>query len=150
MLSHYHNSGLIPINFHYGNMAHPVSGKGFRLNSFYLGFAALSPGRRLVVDLGGSSMEGTMRKLIVAAALVFVLLPLGSVANAQMYEKDGMMLNSEGGNVFGDSNFNPMADPAFNPMADPVFNPMADPTFNPSGDAYIRDDGTMGLRSEDR
>ena len=47
---------------------------------------------------------------------------------------DAQYLNSAGGNIYGDSNFNPMADPDFNPMADPDFNPNADPSFNPCGE----------------
>ena len=73
-----------------------------------------------------------MKHLTATLCLTFSIFIIGSV-NAQMYEKDGIMLNSAGGNIFGDSSFNPMADPSFNPM----------------GDAYIRNDGTMGLRSED-
>lgn len=85
---------------------------------------------------------------------------------AQLYEnQDRSWVNEAGGNPFGDSNVNPMADPANNPWADPSINPMADPKYNPLvdpefnqmadprnsplGDAYIRDDGTMGLRSQD-
>jgi hypothetical protein len=39
-------------------------------------------------------------------------------------------LNSEGGNIYGDSRFNPNADPRFNLNADPRFNIDADPKFN--------------------
>ena len=73
--------------------------------------------------------------------LICVLVSTASIAFAQMHEEDGRELNSAGGNVWGDSSINPMADPDINLMADPDINPM--------GDAYMRDDGTMGLRSED-
>jgi hypothetical protein len=76
--------------------------------------------------------------LICSASLSFAF---KSEVLAQLHEENGRWLNSEKGNVFGDSDINPMADPDINPMADPDINPM--------GDAYMRNDGSMGLRSED-
>ena len=58
--------------------------------------------------------------LVGFVCVVFLTFSFRSEVKAQMYEKDGQWLNSEDGNVFGDSMINPMADPNFNPMADPL------------------------------
>ena len=56
-------------------------------------------------------------------------------AELKMFRDDkGRWLNSEGGNIYGDSRFNIDADPRFNLNADPRFNPYADPRFNPYAD----------------
>ena len=68
--------------------------------------------------------------LICSASLSFAF---KSEVLAQLHEENGRWLNSEKGNVFGDSDINPMADPDINPM----------------GDAYMRNDGSMGLKSQD-
>jgi hypothetical protein len=52
-------------------------------------------------------------------------------AEPKMFRDDkGRWLNSEGGNIYGDSRFNPNADPRYNLNADPRFNLNADPVFN--------------------
>ena len=55
---------------------------------------------------------------------VFVLGFSVATANAQEMHQDdsGRWLNSEGGNVFGDSNWNRDADPKWNRDADPNWN----------------------------
>ena len=71
--------------------------------------------------------------LVGFVCIVSLIFSIGSEVKAQMHEGDGIWLNSENGNVFGDS----------------MINPMADPMINPMGDAYIRNDGSMGLKSQD-
>ena len=74
-----------------------------------------------------------------AKKLLFVLLILFCTTSVQsepkMFRDDkGRWLNSEGGNIYGDSRFNPKADPRFNLNADPRFNLNADPRFNLDAD----------------
>ena len=56
-------------------------------------------------------------------------------AEPKMFRDDkGRWLNSEGGNIYGDSRFNIDADPRFNINADPRFNIEANPNFSIDGD----------------
>lgn len=49
-------------------------------------------------------------------------------------DSEGRWVNSQGGNIYGDSRFNLDADPRFNLNADPKFNLKADPRFNLDAD----------------
>jgi len=71
--------------------------------------------------------------------LLFGILILSCTSYVQsepkMYlDAAGRWVNSEGGNIFGDSRFNIYADPRFNINADPSFNINADPRFNINAD----------------
>ena len=73
------------------------------------------------------------KKLLIGLLILFCI---GYVhAEPKMFRDDkGRWLNSEGGNIYGDSRFNIDADPRFNPSADPRFNIYADPRFNIDAD----------------
>ncbi len=49
-------------------------------------------------------------------------------------DSEGRWVNSQGGNIYGDSRFNLNADPRYNLKADPRFNLQADPRFNLNAD----------------
>jgi len=78
-----------------------------------------------------------MKKLVILLAMVMI----AGIVQAQYR-------NSEGGNLFGDSDINPMADPDINPMADPDINPDADPDINPYADPDIAPMGDPNYNSE--
>jgi len=49
-------------------------------------------------------------------------------------DSEGRWVNSQGGNIYGDSRFNLNADPRYNLKADPRYNLQADPRFNLNAD----------------
>ena len=73
-----------------------------------------------------------MEKIIKSLLFGSLILCTISVQSEQKMFRDdkGRWVNSQGGNIYGDSRFNPNADPRFNPNADPRFNIFADPIFN--------------------
>ena len=60
---------------------------------------------------------------------------ISPVSLAEMYQdSSGRWLNSEGGNIYGDSRYNIDADPRYNINADPRYNIDADPRYNIDAD----------------
>ena len=80
-------------------------------------------------------MSTQQRTKTVLLGLLILICTTYVQAEPRMFRDDkGRWLNSEGGNIYGDSRFNPNADPRFNLNADPRFNPNADPRFNIDAD----------------
>jgi hypothetical protein len=73
-------------------------------------------------------------KIINVLLLVMVCIPNVQSEETMFMDSDGRWVNSEGGNIYGDSRFNLKADPRFNLRADPKFNLKADPRFNLDAD----------------
>lgn len=72
-----------------------------------------------------------MNKNILVGLILLLFCVTTTQSEPKMYRDDkGRWLNSEGGNIYGDSRFNIDADPRFNPNANPRFNIDADPRFN--------------------
>ena len=74
-----------------------------------------------------------IKKLMLGVLLLICTTHVQSEPRMFRDDKD-RWLNSEGGNIYGDSRFNIEADPRFNMNADPRFNPNADPRFNIDAD----------------
>jgi hypothetical protein len=84
------------------------------------------------------SLRRFLAVLVTAGFSVFSPLLFGSVASAQMHQdSEGRWVNSQGGNLYGDTRTNPNADPRINPYADPRMNQNADPRINPYADPRI-------------
>lgn len=71
-----------------------------------------------------------MTKNLLVGLLIAICMTHVQAEPKMFKDNKGRWVNSEGGNIYGDSRFNPNADPRFNPYADPKFNPYADPIFN--------------------
>ena len=71
-----------------------------------------------------------MKKLF-SFALFLGLLGTIPISFAEMYQdSSGRWVNSEGGNIYGDSRYNIDAHPRYNINADPRYNINADPRYN--------------------
>jgi hypothetical protein len=89
------------------------------------------------------SLHRLLAVLVTAGFSVVSPLLFGSVASAQMHQdSEGRWVNSEGGNLYGDTRINPNADPRINPYADPRINPYADTRTSPNGDTRINPNGS--------
>ena len=85
-----------------------------------------------------------MIKKILFGLLVSILCTNYVQSEPKMFRDDkGRWLNSEGGNIYGDSRFNIDADPRFNLNADPRFNLDADPRFNINANPNFHIDGDI-------
>lgn len=71
-----------------------------------------------------------MNKKLLFGLLILICTTYVQAEPKMFRDSKGRWVNSEGGNIYGDSRFNVDADPRFNPNADPKFNPNADPIFN--------------------
>ena len=70
------------------------------------------------------------------ATLLTMILCMTAVQSEELMfmDSEGRWVNSQGGNIYGDSRFNLNADPRYNLKADPRFNLQADPRFNLQAD----------------
>ena len=81
-------------------------------------------------------------KLLLGLIILFCTTQVQS--EPKMFKDDkGRWLNSQGGNIYGDSRFNIDADPKFNPNANPRFNIDADPRFNINANPRFNIDGDI-------
>ncbi len=77
-----------------------------------------------------------MKKLF-SLALFLGLVGTIPISFAEMYQDSyGRWVNSEGGNIYGDSRYNIDADPRYNINADPRYNINSDPIYKIN--AYTR------------
>ncbi len=100
---------------------------------------------RCIIHIGSivyNPLRGITMKYITSILSIFVLVFGMATASAEMRQDEtGRWVNSEGGNIYGDSNFNMDADPNFNMDADSNFNMDADPNFNMDADPNFNRDG---------
>lgn len=71
-----------------------------------------------------------VKRLLLWLALLILIPTLSQSEPELSMDSQGRWVNSQGGNIYGDSRFNLNADPRFNLNADPRFNLNADPRFN--------------------
>jgi len=91
-------------------------------------------------------------KIINALLLTILCIPNVQSEESMFMDAEGRWVNSEGGNIYGDSRFNLKADPRFNLRADPKFNLNADPRFNLDADPRfnLRADPDFNLNGDTR
>lgn len=72
----------------------------------------------------------------VISTLLTMILCTTHVQSEQLMfiDKEGKWVNSQGGNIYGDSRYNLNADPRYNLNADPRYNLQADPRYNLNAD----------------
>ena len=91
--------------------------------------------------------RGMTMKPLTPMLSLFIFVFGVTTAAAQMYQDEsGRWLNSEGGNIYGDSNYNLDADPNYNLDADPNYNLDADPNSHLDADPDYSLDGDPRYR----